>query len=177
MPVKSVYVGNLPYNATEEEVRQLFAQWGPVEQVRLVSEKGFAFIDLPAEKAPDAIRAVNGTTMGGRALRVDEARPRGERPPGGFRPSGEGGSRPSHEGGYRPSGTGGYRPSGGGYRSGGDSGGYRSGGDSGRSGGDSYGGDGRGDSRDTSRGGTRVRDRGRKGHGRDRDRRRDYSDY
>lgn len=172
MAVKSVYVGNLPYSATEDEVRNLFAQWGPVGQVRLVSEKGFAFVDLPAEKLSDAIRGVNGQSMGGRALRVDEARPRAPRE-GGFRPSSEGGFRPSSEGGYRPSGGGGYRPSSdSGYRPSSDSG-YRPSSDSG---GDSrWGREGGGESRGGSRsGGSRGRDRNRD---RGRGRRRDDYDY
>jgi cold-inducible RNA-binding protein len=92
MAIKTAYVGNLPYSTTEEELRRLFAEWGPVEMVRLISEKGFAFVDLPAEKLGDAIRAVNGRNLNGRSLRVDEARPRPAREPG-FRSSGDTGLR------------------------------------------------------------------------------------
>jgi RNA recognition motif-containing protein len=77
--IKTLYVGNLPYNTTEEELRRVFAEWGPVQMIRLVSEKGFAFVDLPAEKLADALRGANGRDLNGRALRVDEARPRAAR--------------------------------------------------------------------------------------------------
>jgi len=80
---KSVYVGNLPHGTTEEELRELFAQYGPVESVRVIEGKGFAFVDLSDEKAGDAIRAINGMDFKGRVLRVDEARPRRERDEGG----------------------------------------------------------------------------------------------
>jgi RNA recognition motif-containing protein len=78
MATKSLYVGNLPYGTTEDELRELFAEFGPLGSVRLVEGKGFAFIDVPGEKAADAIGAVNGRDLNGRALRVDEARPRRE---------------------------------------------------------------------------------------------------
>ncbi|KPJ62193.1 hypothetical protein AMK68_05205 [candidate division KD3-62 bacterium DG_56] len=78
MASKTLYVGNLTYDTTEDELRTLFEQWGPVEQVRLVSNKGFAFVDVPDDKAADAISALNGQEFKGRGLRVDEARPRRE---------------------------------------------------------------------------------------------------
>ena len=55
MATKTLYVGNLPYGITEDEVKALFAEWEPGE-VRLVADKGFAFVDLPDEKTADAIR-------------------------------------------------------------------------------------------------------------------------
>ena len=82
MASKSLYVGNLSYSATEATLRELFAAYEPTE-VRLISDKGFGFVDVPAEKAADAIAALNGREIDGRALTVNEARPRGERTGGG----------------------------------------------------------------------------------------------
>ena len=79
MATKSLYVGNLPYEVTEDDLRELFAEFGPVEAVRIIEGKGFGFVDIPEEKAADATAAVNGRDFRGRALRVDEARPRRER--------------------------------------------------------------------------------------------------
>jgi cold-inducible RNA-binding protein len=78
MAVKSLYVGNLPYSVTENELREMFAEFEPVS-VRLIGDKGFGFVDVPEEKAADAIAAVNGREVGGRQLTVNEARPRTER--------------------------------------------------------------------------------------------------
>jgi cold-inducible RNA-binding protein len=89
MAVKSLYVGNLPYSVTENELRELFAEFEPVS-VRLIGDKGFGFVDVPEEKAADAIAAVNGREIGGRQLTVNEARPRTER---GERRGGGGGGR------------------------------------------------------------------------------------
>jgi RNA recognition motif-containing protein len=82
MAVKSLYVGNLSYSITESALRELFAEYGPTE-VRLIPDKGFGFVDVPEEKAADAIAALNGREVGGRALTVNEARPRSERGGGG----------------------------------------------------------------------------------------------
>jgi RNA recognition motif-containing protein len=79
MATKSLYVGNLPYEVTEDDLRNLFAEFGPVEEVRVIEGKGFGFVDLPEEKAAEATEAVNGREYQGRVLRVDEARPRRER--------------------------------------------------------------------------------------------------
>jgi len=83
MATKTLYVGNLPYGVTEDEVKELFTQWGPPGEVRLIADKGFAFVDLDDDKAAEAISAVNGQDFKGRALRVDEARPRRDRGEGG----------------------------------------------------------------------------------------------
>jgi RNA recognition motif-containing protein len=99
MANKSLYVGNLPHGTTEEELRGLFDSYGPLGDVRMIQDKGFAFVDLPAEKAADAISALNGQDFNGRALRVDEARPRREREGGGH--SGFGGGRAGGGGGRR----------------------------------------------------------------------------
>jgi RNA recognition motif-containing protein len=114
MSTKSLYVGNLSYSATEDELRDLFAQWGPVSDVRIIEGRGFAFVELPAANAQAAIDGTNGTTVGGRALTVNEARPRADRGGGG--------------GGRREGGGGGRREGGGGRSGGGGGGGRRGGG-------------------------------------------------
>jgi RNA recognition motif-containing protein len=84
--VKNIYVGNLPFSATEEEVRELFAQYGNVESVKLISDRetgrprGFGFVEMDDEGADAAIEALNGFEMGGRSMRVNEAKPRERRP-------------------------------------------------------------------------------------------------
>ncbi len=86
-----IYVGNLPFSATEAQVRDLFAQHGAVESVALPADRetgrprGFGFVEMPQAEAAKAIEALNGFSMGGRQLRVNEAqdRPRGPRPGGG----------------------------------------------------------------------------------------------
>jgi RNA recognition motif-containing protein len=83
----TIYVGNLPFSATEAEVRSLFEQHGAVQSVKLVSDRetgrprGFAFVDMGASDAQKAIQALNGFDMGGRPLRINEAREREARPP------------------------------------------------------------------------------------------------
>jgi len=94
MASKSLYVGNLSYSVTESALRELFAEYEPTE-VRMIGDKGFGFVDVPAEKAADAIAAMNGKDVGGRAIVVNEARPRAERSGGG----GGGGGRRSGGGG------------------------------------------------------------------------------
>jgi RNA recognition motif-containing protein len=88
--VKSLYVGNLTYGVSEEALRELFAEFEPGE-VRLIADKGFGFVDVPEEKAADAIEALNGRDFQGRALTVNEARPRSDRGGGGGRGRGGGG--------------------------------------------------------------------------------------
>ncbi len=89
-----IYVGNLPFTATEEEVRTLFASHGTVESVALPTDResgrprGFGFVQMASSDAAAAIGALNGHSMGGRALRVNEAQERtgsGDRSGGGFR--------------------------------------------------------------------------------------------
>jgi RNA recognition motif-containing protein len=85
----TLYVGNLPFSATEAEVRSLFEQHGKVEAVKIVSDRetgrprGFGFVDMPAEDAQSAAQHMNGYEMNGRPLRVNEARERAPRPPRG----------------------------------------------------------------------------------------------
>jgi len=77
-----IYVGNLPFSATEDQVRALFSQHGTVESVSLPNDRetgrprGFGFVDMPSADAQAAIQALNGYSMNGRALRVNEAQER-----------------------------------------------------------------------------------------------------
>lgn len=86
--MKSIYVGNLPFTATEDEVRDLFAQYGEVNEVRIITDRdtgrprGFGFVRMSPADADTAIEALNGTELGGRTLRINEAEERqeGQRP-------------------------------------------------------------------------------------------------
>ncbi|HXF83602.1 MAG TPA: RNA-binding protein, partial [bacterium] len=102
MASKRLYVGNLPYEVTEQDLRSLFEPFGPITDVQVIGGRGFAFVEVPEERAADAISQINGTTQWGRNLIVSEARPRQESF-GGGRPGAGGG-------GYRggPGGGGGY---------------------------------------------------------------------
>jgi RNA recognition motif-containing protein len=94
-----IYVGNLPFTATEEEVRSLFASHGNVESVALPTDRetgrprGFGFVQMGSAEAVTAIGALNGHQMGGRALRVNEAQERTAGGGGGYRAGGGGGGR------------------------------------------------------------------------------------
>ena len=88
--MKNLYVGNLPHSTTEAELRGLFEAHGAVEKVSLVSDRdtgrsrGFGFVEMTnASEADKAIAALNGTDLGGRALTINEAKPKSERPRGG----------------------------------------------------------------------------------------------
>lgn len=138
-------MGNLPYTATEEDVTDLFAAYGPVERVKIITDretgrsKGFAFVTLGDQSQLNAsIEALDGQDYQGRALRVNASEPKEARP-GGFRSGGGGG------GGYGGDRRGGGGGGGGGYKGGGGGGGYKGGGDR-RGGGGGYkgGGGGRG---------------------------------
>ena len=80
--MKKIYVGNLPFTATDDQLRELFAQHGAVESVNLITDRetgrlrGFGFVEMAAADADTAINALNGTSMGGRSLNINEARPR-----------------------------------------------------------------------------------------------------
>jgi RNA recognition motif-containing protein len=111
-----IYVGNLPYTATEEDVTDLFAQYGPVERVKIITDretgrsKGFAFVTLTDQgQLNTAIEALDGLEYKGRSLRVNASEPKEPRP-GGFR-SGGGGGGGGGAGGNRRSG--GYKSDGG----------------------------------------------------------------
>jgi RNA recognition motif-containing protein len=85
---KKLYVGNLPYSTTEEQIRSLFEQVGATSQVTIIMDretgrsKGFGFVEMETDDdAQEAIRRFNGHRMDGRPLTVNEARPREDRPP------------------------------------------------------------------------------------------------
>jgi len=90
----TLYVGNLPFSATGDEVRGAFEQCGKVESVKIINDRetgrprGFAFVDMPGSDAQAALEKLNGFQMGGRTLRVNEARERTPRPPRGDGPAG-----------------------------------------------------------------------------------------
>ena len=102
-----LYVGNLSFNTTETDLQDLFAQAGAVQDVMLMQDKftgksrGFAFVTMATEQeAQNAITQFNGKTVEGRALTVNEARPREARPPGGGGGGGGGYGRGGGGGGY-----------------------------------------------------------------------------
>jgi RNA recognition motif-containing protein len=80
--MKKIYVGNMPFSATEDQIRQLFSEHGAVESVALITDRqtgqprGFGFVEMDATGADQAIQALNGTDLDGRSLNVNEARPR-----------------------------------------------------------------------------------------------------
>jgi cold-inducible RNA-binding protein len=98
MSVKTLFVGNIPYSATEAELMEHFADYGG-NNVRIIEGRGFAFVDVEADRCGAAIEEKHNTEMNGRRLNVDEARP-------------------------RQNGGGGGGGGGGGYRGGGGGGGY-----------------------------------------------------
>jgi hypothetical protein len=145
-----LYVGNLPYSVRDEDLQQSFSEFGAVTSAKVMMErdtgrsKGFGFVEMGSDaEAQAAISGMNGQSMGGRSVVVNEARPMEARPPrtGGFGGGGGGG------GGYGGGGGGGGgRSSGGGYGGGGgggSDGGFRS----------PYGGGGRGSGGGGGRGG------------------------
>lgn len=132
-----LYVGNLSYNIRDEDLQQAFEQYGSVSSAKVMMDrdtgrsKGFGFVEMGSDpEAQSAINGMNGQALDGRAIVVNEARPREERP-GGF---GGGGGRPGGGGGGFGGGGGG-RSGGGGFGSGGGSGGYGGGGGGGYGGG------------------------------------------
>jgi len=88
--LKNIFVGNLNFNTSEDELRQLFEAHGQVDRVSIMTDRetgrsrGFGFVEMAnAEEAERAIAALNGTQIGGRTLNVNEARPKPERSGGG----------------------------------------------------------------------------------------------
>jgi len=141
-----LYVGNLSYNIRDEDLQQAFAQYGNVSSAKVMMDrdtgrsKGFGFVEMGSDaEAQAAINAMNGQALDGRAIVVNEARPREERP-GGF--GGGGGGRSGGGGGF--GGGGGGRSGGGGGFGGGGGGGYGGGGGGRSGGGGGYGGGGGG---------------------------------
>jgi RNA recognition motif-containing protein len=116
-----LFVGNLSFNTTENQLQDMFAAHGNVIEVDLIMDKfsgrprGFAFVTMENKEGADAaVQALNGKSFDGRALTVNEARPREERPRGGGGGGGYGGGRGGGGGG----GGGGYRGDRGGDRGG-----------------------------------------------------------
>lgn len=103
MQTNKLYVGNLNYNATHQDVEELFSNYGTVVDVKLFEGKGFGFVEMSTQaEAESAKEKLDGSDFKGRNLRVDEARPRTDRRSGG--------------GGGRGGGRGGYGGGGGGRR-------------------------------------------------------------
>ena len=147
----NIYVGNLSFRATEDEIRQAFARFGEVSKVSIIVDRetgrsrGFAFVEMPSgDEAKAAVEALNQQEVAGRRISCNEARPREERPAGGGGYGGGGGGG----GGYGGGGYGGGGGGGGGYGGSGGGGGGGGGrrerggdrGDRGDSGGGGYGG-------------------------------------
>ncbi|HXH30864.1 MAG TPA: RNA-binding protein [Bacteriovoracaceae bacterium] len=123
---KKIYVGNLPFTATNESLSEMFSRFGSVDSSKIVTDrdtgrsKGFGFVEMSSsDEADSAIEKLNGSDLGGRALTVNEARPMEPRT-GGFGGGGGGGGRGGDRGGF--GGGGGGR---GGDRGGNDRGGSR----------------------------------------------------
>jgi RNA recognition motif-containing protein len=115
--LKSIFVGNLDFGTTEDSIRNLFEKHGAVDRVNVIRDRdtgqprGFAFVEMAdSSEADRAITALNGASLDGRAINVNEARPRAER--AGHGGGGGGGFRGNRSGG------GGGRPGGGGGRGG-----------------------------------------------------------
>ncbi len=156
----NIYVANISYSASDDQLEALFAQYGAVKSAKIIMDRmsgrsrGFGFVEMESdEDAKNAIAALNGQTWMEKVLSVNEARPKEDRGP---RPGGSsgggGGFRPRREGGY----GGGYRSGGSGGSGGGDRGGYRGGSGGGSSdrggrGGNDRGGYSRGGDRDFNR--------------------------
>ncbi len=150
---KKLYVGNIPFTTTDADLRSMFEPHGTVTSVKVITDRetgrsrGFAFVEMDdATAAANAIRALDGSQMGGRSLRVNEAQDRREGGGGGGGFGGGGGGRSGGGGGY--GGGGGGRSGGGGGYGGGGGGFGGGGGGRGGSGGGGYGGGGGGRDRD-----------------------------
>ncbi len=83
----NIYAGNLPYSVTEDDLREAFAAFGEVANVQLITDKfsgqskGFGFVEMPNNsEADEAIKGLNDTSLKGRDIKVNQAKPRGERP-------------------------------------------------------------------------------------------------
>ncbi len=114
--MKNIFVGNLDFHATEESLRSLFERYGAVNSARIMTDRetgrsrGFAFVEMANEtEADQAINALNGYTLDGRALNVNEARPKPERSERSFGAGAGRGGRPGGGGGGHRGGGGGRR--------------------------------------------------------------------
>ncbi len=88
----NIYVGNLPYSVTDADLREVFSAYGEVSSSAVISDrfsgqsKGFGFVEMPNNaEADEAIKSLNDTNLKGRNIMVNQAKPRGERPPRGPR--------------------------------------------------------------------------------------------
>lgn len=171
----NLYVGNLPFRTTDEDLDQAFSSFGTVRSAKVIMDRetgrsrGFGFVEMETEEeAKAAVQGMDGADFDGRNLKVNIARPREPRGGGG------GGYRGGGGGGYRGGGGGGYGGGGGGggYRGGGGGGGYRGGGGGGGGGGYGGGGGGGGyaDQRPPRFDGPRRQPGGGRGRRQDRDR-------
>jgi RNA recognition motif-containing protein len=93
--VKNIFVGNLSFNTSEDELRQIFEAFGQVDRVSILTDRetgrsrGFAFVEMTnTEEGDKAIAGLNGSQLGGRTINVNEARPKGERAGAGGRERG-----------------------------------------------------------------------------------------
>lgn len=84
----NIYIGNLPYSTTEDELRETFSQFGQVDRANIIKDKfsgrskGFGFVEMPNDgEAQSAIDSLNDSDLNGRSIKVNQARPREERPP------------------------------------------------------------------------------------------------
>ena len=98
--LKNIFVGNLSFNTSEEELRQMFEPFGQVDRVSIMTDRetgrsrGFGFVEMTNNEDGDkAIAALNGSQLGGRTLNVNEARPKAERASGGGGGRGDRGGR------------------------------------------------------------------------------------
>ncbi|QDU83188.1 RNA recognition motif (RRM, RBD, or RNP domain) [Planctomycetes bacterium Pla163] len=122
----NIYVGNIPFRSTEDDIADLFAQYGEVNRVHLAMDRetqrprGFGFVEMDDEPGRAAIEGLQDAELEGRTLVINEARPREERPRGSFGGGGGGGGgrggRGGREGGGGGGGRGGYGGGGGGGR-------------------------------------------------------------
>ena len=109
--MKKIFVGNLPFSVTEEQLRSMFGAHGGVDHVSLVTDRdtgqfrGFAFVEMTnASEADKAITALNGSDLGGRTLNINEARPKPDGQRGGGHRFGGGGGRGRDDSRGRPRG-------------------------------------------------------------------------
>jgi cold-inducible RNA-binding protein len=98
--MKNLYIGNIPHSTTEAELRTIFQEHGEVERVSIVTDRetgrarGFAFVEMTnSAEADKAIAALDGSDLGGRPMKVNEAKPKTERPRSGGQRFGGGGGR------------------------------------------------------------------------------------
>jgi RNA recognition motif-containing protein len=84
--MKNIYVGNLPWTSTEDDLRKAFGQYGQVHSAKVIMDRetgrsrGFGFVEMDDAAADQAITALNGADFGGRGLKVNEAKPRERKP-------------------------------------------------------------------------------------------------